>query len=145
MQIKVKRLTETAVLPKRQTEGAMGADLHADISQEVVIEPGKTEKIPTGIAIELPNEGYGAFVFGRSGLGIRNGIAPANCVGCIDSDYRGEIIVGLHNSSKEAFTIKPQDRIAQLVILPVICADYLEVEQLGETQRGEKGFGSTGK
>lgn len=145
MNIKVKKLTSTAKLPERQTKGSMGADLHADIADSVVILPGKTVKIPTGIAIELGDENYGAFVFGRSGLGIKHGIAPANCVGCIDSDYTGEIIVGLHNSSEEAFTINPSERIAQLVIMPVVPANYVLADELSETERGSGGFGSTGK
>lgn len=144
MDIKVKKLTTTAKLPERQTNGSMGADLHADLLEPVTILPGKTVKIPTGIAIELPSNEYGAFVFGRSGLGIKHGIAPANCVGCIDSDYRGELIVGLHNSSDMAFVIQPGERIAQLVIMPVVAAHYFAAEELANTTRGEGGFGSTG-
>ena len=106
---------------------------------------GETVKIPTGLAIELPSNELVALVFARSGLGIKHNITPANCVGVIDSDYRGEIIVGLQNSSQVDFTIEPNDRIAQLVITPVVPVEFTEVDQLGETGRAAGGFGSTGK
>lgn len=137
-------LSKTAIIPQRQTIGSMGADLHADILSDIVILPGKTVKIPTGIAIGLPSNEYGAFVFARSGLGIKHGIAPANKVGCIDSDYTGEIIVGLHNSSDEPYIVKPGERIAQLVVMPVIPTNFVLVDTLEETERGAGGFGSTG-
>ena len=101
--------------------------------------------IPTGIAIALPPAGYVALVFARSGLGIKHGIAPANCVGVIDSDYRGEILVGLQNSGDADYVIQPADRIAQLMVVPVVQAQVKMVDQLDETQRGAGGFGSTGK
>lgn len=144
MDIKIKKLTATAIIPKRQTAGSMGADLYADIQDDILICSGETKKIPTGIAIELPRGELGAFVFGRSGLGINNGIAPANKVGCIDSDYRGEIIVGLRNYSSVDFTVKQGDRIAQLVIMPVVLANFIEVDELSGTERGGGKFGSTG-
>lgn len=140
----IKKLREDAVLPRRATEGSAGADLCACMDEPVVILPGTTEKIPTGIAIEMPSREMAALVFGRSGLGIKHGIAPANAVGLIDSDYRGEIIVGLHNSSRQEFTVRPGDRIAQLVIMPVLLPEIVLTEDLGQTERGEGGFGSTG-
>lgn len=144
MNIKLKKLNPKAILPKRATDGSAGSDLHACIDSPIIIKAGETEKIPTGFAVELPNNQVVALVFGRSGLGINHNISPANCVGVIDSDYRGEIIVGLHNSSKNDFEIRPNDRIAQLVIMPVIPVDYVEVEELDVTGRAEGGFGSTG-
>lgn len=145
MDIKIKKLSDSAIIPKRQSSGSMGSDLYADIKEDIIIQAGETKKIPTGIAIELPTNELGAFVFGRSGLGINNGIAPANKVGCIDSDYRGEIIVGLRNYSSVDFTIKPGDRIAQLVIMPVVLANFIEVDELGDTARAGGRFGSTGE
>ena len=120
-------------------------DLHACIEERVVIPAGKRVVIPTGIAIALPDSNYVALVFARSGLGLKHGIAPANCVGVIDSDYRGEIMVGLQNSGDTDYTIQPADRIAQLMITPVIQATVTMVEELDNTQRGAGGFGSTGK
>ena len=145
MKINIKKLNPNAVLPRRATEGSAGCDLHACISEPVVIRAGETVKIPTGLAIELPFNELVALVFARSGLGIKHNITPANCVGVIDSDYRGEIIVGLQNSSQVDFTIEPNDRIAQLVITPVVPVEFTEVDQLGETGRAAGGFGSTGK
>lgn len=145
MKINMKKLNPSAVLPRRATEGSAGCDLHACINESVVIRAGETVKIPTGLAIELPSNELVALVFARSGLGIKHNITPANCVGVIDSDYRGEIIVGLQNSSQVDFTIEPNDRIAQLVITPVVPVEFTEVEQLGETGRAAGGFGSTGK
>lgn len=145
MDIKIKKLKSNAILPKRATEGSAGSDLHACLASPVIIKAGKTEKIPTGIAIELPGNEFVALVFARSGLGIKHNIAPANCVGVIDSDYRGEIIVGLQNSSSVDFEINPGDRIAQLVIMPVVPANFIQSEELDETERADGGFGSTGK
>ena len=110
-----------------------------------MIPAGKRAVIPTGIAIALPSADYVALVFARSGLGIKHGIAPANCVGVIDSDYRGEILVGLQNSGDTDYTIQPGDRIAQLMITPVLQAKITMVEELDDTARGAGGFGSTGK
>lgn len=143
-EIKVKKLRENAVVPKIATSGSAAADLYACIDEEVTVPAGKSAVIPVGIAIAVP-EGYGAFIFARSGLGIKHGIAPRNCVGVIDSDYRGEICVGLQNSSDEDYVIKPNDRIAQMAIMPVMPAEYVLCDELSDTERGEGGFGSTGK
>lgn len=143
-EIKVKKLRENAVVPKIATSGSAAADLYACIDEEVTVFAGKSTVIPVGIAIAVP-EGYGAFIFARSGLGIKHGIAPRNCVGVIDSDYRGEICVGLQNSSDEDYVIKPNDRIAQMAIMPVMPAKYVLCDELSDTERGEGGFGSTGK
>ena len=149
MNLKIKALS-----PKIGTEipapfyasaGAAAMDLHACMDQAVTIPAGKRVVIPTGIAIALPDPGYVALVFARSGLGIKHGIAPANCVGVIDSDYRGEIMVGLQNSGDADYTVQPADRIAQLMITPVIQATVEMVAELDDTQRGAGGFGSTGK
>lgn len=141
--VKVKKLSPAAILPHRATASAAGADLHACIAEPVVIAPGQTVKIGTGLAVEVP-PGYAAFLYGRSGLGVNHGLAPANCVGVCDADYRGEICIGLHNHSSQPFTVQPQDRIAQLVIAPVLEAVFEESEELSDTQRGTGGFGSTG-
>ncbi|MBQ8851429.1 MAG: dUTP diphosphatase [Oscillibacter sp.] len=149
MNLKIKALS-----PKIGTEipapfyasaGAAAMDLHACIDQAMTIPAGKRCVIPTGIAISLPSADYVALVFARSGLGIKHGIAPANGVGVIDSDYRGEIMVGLQNSGDTDYTIQPADRIAQLMITPVIQATVEMVEELDDTERGAGGFGSTGK
>ena len=144
-QVKVKRLNDSAVLPKRATEGSAGADLYACINEPLTIAPGELVKIPTGIAIELESNDLAAFLFARSGLGVKHGITLSNSVGVVDSDYRGEICVGLCNVSSEPYTIQPNERVAQMVIMPVACADFVEAEELSNTVRGEGGFGSTGK
>ena len=144
-QVKVKRLNDNAVLPKRATEGSAGADLYACINEPVMIAPGQLVKIPTGIAIELESNELAAFLFARSGLGVKHGITLSNSVGVVDSDYRGEVCVGLCNVSSEPYTIQPNERIAQMVIMPVACAGCIEVSELGDTSRGAGGFGSTGK
>lgn len=133
-----------AILPKRATAGSAGCDLYACLDEPVTIHPGETVKIPSGVAIALPGPELAAFVFARSGLGIKHNIIPANCVGVIDSDYRGEIIVGLQNTSQKEFVVSPNDRVAQLILLPVIPADFYEADQLDSTERNEGGFGSTG-
>ncbi|MBQ4321952.1 MAG: dUTP diphosphatase [Oscillospiraceae bacterium] len=142
--IRVKKLRCDAVLPSRGTKDAAGADLRACMDAEVVIEPGKTAFIGTGIAAEIPS-GWGGFVFARSGLASKQGLAPANKVGVIDADYRGEIKVALHNHSDAPVAVQPGDRIAQLVVMPVMMAEYVEAEELCDTDRGAGGFGSTGK
>ena len=142
--VKIKLLNKNAILPKRATEGSAAVDLCAAIDEPWVIEAGETAIVPTGLAMEVP-KGYGAFIFARSGLGIIHGIVPSNCVGIIDSDYRGEVKVGLYNHSSEAYTVSPGDRIAQMAIMPVLACDFVEVENLGETKRGANGLGSTGK
>ncbi len=143
--VKVKKLKENAVIPKRATSGSAGADLYACIDEPVVIEPSQLVKIPTGIAIELQRPDLGAFLFARSGLGVKYGITLSNGVGVVDSDYRGEICVGLCNVSDKPYTIQPNERIAQMVIMPVVLADFAEADELGDTQRGTGGFGSSGK
>ncbi|MCD8355154.1 MAG: dUTP diphosphatase [Clostridia bacterium] len=132
-------------LPQHATGGSAGADLHANIDEPVTLEPMARAVVPTGLAIELPDAGYGAFVFARSGLGIRHGLTLSNGVGVIDSDYRGEISVGLVNLSDTAYTIQPGERIAQLCILPVVQFTAAEAEELTQTARGSGGFGSTGR
>ena len=131
--------------PFYASPGAAAMDLHACLDEAVVIPAGGRKVIPTGLAIALPSADYVALVFARSGLGIKHGIAPANCVGVIDSDYRGEVMVGLQNSSDADYTIQPGDRIAQLMITPVIQAQVNMVDELDDTVRGAGGFGSTGK
>ena len=149
MNLKIKALS-----PKIGTEipapfyasaGAAAMDLHACMDEAVTIPAGGRKVIPTGIAIALPSADYVALVFARSGLGIKHGIAPANCVGVIDSDYRGEIMVGLQNSGDTDYVIQPADRIAQLMITPVVQSTVELVEELDDTVRGAGGFGSTGK
>lgn len=143
-EVKVKIVREGAVVPKIATKGSAAADLYACIDEALTVPAGGNAVIPTGIAIAVP-EGYGAFIFARSGLGIKHGITPRNCVGVIDSDYRGEVCVGLQNLSDKDYTINPKDRIAQMAIMPVMPAEYVLCEELSETDRGEGGFGSTGK
>ena len=143
--VKVKKLRENAIVPKRATAGSAGADLYACIDEPVVLAPGKLVKIPTGIAIELADSGLAAFLFARSGLGVKHGITLANSVGVVDSDYRGEVCVGLCNVSDEPYTIEPDERVAQMVIMPVACAEFMEVSELGDTERGAGGFGSSGR
>ena len=122
---------------------AAGADLRACLEEDVIIRPGKTEMISTGLAMEVP-EGYAGLIYARSGLASKRGLAPANKVGVIDSDYRGEIMVALHNHSEEAAVISHGERIAQLIITPYLTAEFTEKEVLEETERGFGGFGSTG-
>lgn len=144
MTLQIKRVCDEAVLPERATQGSAGLDLRACTTDETCIMPGETALLPTGLAVALPTGSVG-LVFGRSGLGIRHGIVPANAVGVIDADYRGEIMVGLTNHSADPYIIVPGDRIAQLVIVPVLTPQIEEVEILSETLRGDGGFGSTGK
>ena len=143
--VKIKKLRENAVIPKRATEGSAGADLYACIDEPVELAPGGLVRIPAGIAIELENNGLAAFLFARSGLGVKHGITLANSVGVVDSDYRGEICVGLCNVSDKPYTIQPGERIAQMVIMPVACAQFVQADELGSTERGEGGFGSSGR
>lgn len=134
----------TAQVPTYASEGAAGADLHACINKRIPIWPNDTMSIPTGVSIEIP-EGYMGLVFARSGLASMQGLSPANKVGVIDSDYRGEIFVVLYNHSKEIRFIEPGQRIAQLVISPVVHANFMVVNNLAVSGRGSGGFGSTGK
>lgn len=145
MNLKIKKLNDKAKIPFRATAGSAGMDLYACIDEPLTLEGGEKAVIPTGIAIELPSAELAAFVFARSGLAIKHGIGLLNSVGVIDSDYRGEICVGVINQLKEAYTINPNERIAQLVIMPVSVIEPVEVCELGDTERGEGGFGSTGK
>jgi len=142
--LKFKRLREDAVLPERKTAGSAGYDLCACIAGEFTIEPGELALFPTGLAAEIP-EGCAGMIFTRSGLGVKHGVAVSNGVGVIDSDYRGEIHVGLRNSGKIPYTIRPGERIAQLIVMPVCLPVVEEAEELSETQRGAGGFGSTGQ
>ena len=148
MELKVKavssKIGSDIPLPYYATPGSAAMDLHACLDGPVVIPAGGRSVIPTGIAIALPSPDYVALVFARSGLGIKHGVAPANCVGVIDSDYRGEVMVGLQNSGSSDFTVQPGDRIAQLMVTPVVQATIQMVDELDETQRGAGGFGSTG-
>ncbi len=145
MQVKIKKLREGAKLPTRGTAGSAGADLYACIDESVTINPGDLKLIPTGIAIALPDFSVVAYLYARSGLGVKHGICLSNGVGVIDSDYRGEVCVGLCNVSDMPYTIEPQERIAQMVISPVIIPELTECDELDETERGAGGFGSTGK
>jgi len=140
----ITKLNPNATLPERKTDGSVGFDIAACLDEETVIAPGETKKIGAGFAIAL-EQGFAAFIYARSGLGINFGIAPGNCVGVIDSDYRGEIIVGLKNSSTDAFTVKNGDRIAQMVITKCELPELILCETLDETARGAGGFGSTGE
>ncbi len=142
--LKIKKVQENAIIPKRATEGSAGLDLCACIDEPLTLKGGETALIPTGLAIELPGNQYGAFVFARSGLSIKHGIGLLNAVGVIDSDYRGEIKVGVINQIQEAYTIEPGERIAQLVILPVAMLPVVEADSLADSERGAGGFGSTG-
>ena len=131
--------------PFYASAGAAAMDLCACVDEAVTIAPQQIVSLPTGIAIALPSAEYVALVFARSGLGIKHGVALANGVGVIDSDYRGEIRVGLVNQSQTPYTVKPGDRIAQLAVMPVVQAELEITDTLDETQRGAGGFGSTGK
>lgn len=144
MKIKVKKLDKNAKLPTYGTEFAAGADLYALLDADVKILPGETKFIKTGLAIEIP-EGYMGLIFARSGLSCKQGLAPANKVGLIDSDYRGEIMVALHNHSAEPRTVANGDRIAQFVLAPYLFGEFEEVKELSESVRGAGGFGSTGR
>ena len=141
--IAVKKLNPNAVLPTYGSEYAAGADLYALTDEEIVFAPHETKLVKTGLAMEIP-EGYAGLIYARSGLASKRGLAPANKVGVIDSDYRGEIMVALHNHSDIEQKIEPKERIAQLVVTPFLKGDFQESETLNETMRGEGGFGSTG-
>lgn len=143
-ELKIKKVRENAKLPTRGTVGSAGMDLYACIDEPITLNGGDKVVIPTGIAIGLSSPEYAAFVYARSGLAIKHGIGLLNSVGVIDSDYRGEICVGVINQLKEPYTIEPFERIAQMVIQPVALPDLVEVESLDETDRGAGGFGSTG-
>ena len=142
--VKVKKLKQNAILPTYGSVEAAGADLYACLDADVVIAPGASVFVPTGLSMELP-KGCAGLIYARSGLACKRGLAPANKVGVVDSDYRGEFIVVLHNHGNEMQTISHGERIAQLVITPVLTPLYEEVEELSDTQRAAGGFGSTGK
>lgn len=142
--IKFARLKEGVKVPSRGSSYAAGYDLHACLDNVIEIYPGDTVKIGTGLAIQPP-DGYFGAIFARSGLATKQGLRPSNCVGVCDQDYTGEYIVALHNDSSEVQSIHNGDRIAQLVFLPYVCAEFKEVDKLNETDRGSGGFGSTGK
>ena len=141
--VRIKKLRENAVVPTYGSEYAAGADLYAAVEESVTIAPSETKLIPTGIAMEIP-VGYAGFIYARSGLASKKGLAPANKVGVVDADYRGEVMVALHNHGKTEQTIEAGERIAQMVIAPFITANFIESENLEDTVRGAGGFGSTG-
>ncbi len=148
MELKLKPLSPKVgteiPLPGYATAGSAGMDLRACIDAPVTIDPGQRVKIPTGFAIALPSPDWAAYIFARSGLAIKSGVTIPNCVGVIDSDYRGEVIVALVNQSDVPYTVQPGDRVAQLVVMPVVQARLRVVDELDETGRGAGGFGSTG-
>ncbi len=143
-QVRVKKLVENATLPTYGSSFAAGADLYACNEAPVIIPAGKTVMIHTGLSMEIP-EGYAGLVYARSGIACKRGLAPANKVGVIDADYRGEIMVALHNHSETDQTVEAGERVAQLVIAPFLTAEFTEAEELEDTARGAGGFGSTGK
>ena len=142
--IPVKKLRPNAILPTSGSAEAAGADLYACLDDLITVQPGQTVFVPTGLSMALP-AGYAGLIYARSGLACKRGLAPANKVGVIDSDYRGEFIVALHNHGTEPQTIGHGERIAQLVITPVVTPGFAEAAELSDTQRGSGGFGSTGK
>lgn len=142
--VKIKKLNDKAIIPTYGSEFSAGADVYACLDDDVEIAPNETKFIKTGLSTEIP-EGYALFIFARSGLSCKQGLAPANKVGVVDSDYRGEIMVALHNHSNETRAVSHGDRIAQMVFMPYLKANFFETENLSTTVRGEGGFGSTGK
>lgn len=144
MNISVKKLRANAQLPTYGSAGAGGADLYACLDAAIEVAPGETAFLPTGLAMAIPS-GYVGLIYARSGLACKRGLAPANKVGVVDSDYRGEFMVALHNHGTQPQTVAPGERIAQLVVTPVLTPGYTEVEELNDTERGAGGFGSTGK
>ena len=144
-QVKIKKQNDKAVVPTYGSSSAAGADLYACLLQpSVEIKPDETVFVPTGLAIEIP-DGFVGLIYARSGLACKSGLAPANKVGVIDSDYRGELIVALHNHSAVTRTVEDGQRIAQIVLTPYLTADFVVSDELDETERGSGGFGSTGK
>lgn len=143
MKVSIKKLHPDAVLPTYGSEFSAGADLYALTDEELVFQPGETKLVKTGLAMEIP-EGYAGLIYARSGLASKRGLAPANKVGVVDSDYRGEVMVALHNHSTMEQRVAPKERIAQLVIAPFLKAEFAVCEELGDTARGAGGFGSTG-
>jgi dUTP pyrophosphatase len=145
MKIKIKKTRENAVLPTRGSAGAAGLDLYACIDKPVLIEPRGLYRIPTGVAIALPGPETVGLIFARSGLGVKHGVSLPNAVGVVDSDYRGELIVGIGNTGETSYLLSPGERFAQLVVMPVYQTELEETDDLGETERGAGAFGSTGK
>lgn len=143
MRVNIKKLDEKAIIPSYGTDYSAGADLYALCDGEVIIGVGETVLVHTGLSIEVP-EGFGGFIYARSGLASKKGLAPANKVGVVDADYRGEVMVALHNHGTVPQTIECGERIAQLVIAPFLKAEFNLVDELSETVRGQGGFGSTG-
>lgn len=141
--VNIKKLNPNAIIPTYGTQYSAGADLYVCTSEPITIAPGETTLVKTGIALEIP-EGYAGLIYARSGLATKRGLAPANKVGVIDADYRGEIMVPLHNHSNQPQTVEPNERIAQLVITPFLTASFIETDELSDTVRGVGGFGSTG-
>lgn len=144
IQVKIKKLNKNAKTPTYGTEFAAGADLYALLEEPVEIKPNETKFISTGISFEIPS-GTVALIFARSGLSCKQGLAPANKVGVVDSDYRGEVMVALHNHSTEVRVVENGDRVAQVMFAPYLKGEFEEVDDLEKSSRGEKGFGSTGK
>ena len=143
IKIEIKKLDEKAIIPKYGTEYSAGADLHALLEEPITIAPGETKLIHTGLAIAIP-EGFVGLNFARSGMATKRGLAPANKVGVIDSDYRGEVMVALYNQGSTPQTVENGDRIAQIVFVPYYTADFILKDELSDTVRGAGGFGSTG-
>ena len=144
VEVKIKKLRDNAQMPTYGSDFAAGADIYAALDGAVTIAPGETKFIPTGLAFQIP-EGYAGFMYARSGLASKRGLAPANKVGVIDADYRGEVMVALHNHGTEAQTVEAGERISQMIIAPFITAEYIFSDELSDTVRGEGGFGSTGR
>lgn len=142
--VRIKKLKENAKMPTYGSDFAAGADVYAAIDEAVTIEPGETKLIPTGLAFEIP-EGYAGFVYARSGLASKRNLAPANKVGVIDADYRGEVMVALHNHGRVPQKVDEGERIAQMIIAPFVTANFIFCDELEDTLRGEGGFGSTGR
>ena len=142
--IRVKKVRANALLPAYGSAAAAGADLYACLEEPVVIEAGKTVFIPTGLSMEIP-AGFAGLIYARSSMGTKRGLAPANKVGVIDSDYRGEVMVALHNHGQQAQTVASGERIAQLLVTPVLQPAFEEAEELSDTVRGKGGFGSNGR
>ena len=147
MEMRIKRVDDNAIIPTYGSAEAAGLDLYANLAPDggsITIEPGMSRFIKTGIAMEIPR-GHAGFIYARSGLACKHGLRPANCVGVVDSDYRGEVMVSLHNDSNVSRTINHGERVAQMVIGPFVRPDFIEVNDLSDTERGAGGFGHTGK
>jgi len=144
MKIKIKKLNDKAIIPTKGSQRAAGYDLYACADKDVVIAPHSTIKVGTGVSMAIP-DGYFGAIYARSGLSTKQGLRPANCVGVIDSDYRGELIIALHNDTEDEKTIDKNERIAQLIVMPYLSVEFQETDELDDTERGSGGFGSTGK